>query len=89
MSPRSCFRGRDRQRGAIGLVAAMTLGLALLFALLVVDSGRLYLEQRKLQRVVDTAALVIPCLVLARLRLVGDSRATGTAVAEPAPVTLI
>jgi len=57
MSPRSCFRGRDRQRGAIGLVAAMTLGLALLFALLVVDSGRLYLEQRKLQRVVDTAAL--------------------------------
>ena len=57
MSPRSCFRGRSHQRGAIGLVAAMTLGLALLFALLVVDSGRLYLEQRKLQRVVDTAAL--------------------------------
>lgn len=46
-----------RQRGAIGLIAALTLGMALLFGLLVVDSGRLYLEQRKLQRVVDMAAL--------------------------------
>lgn len=45
------------QRGAIGLMAALTLGLALLFMLLVVDSGRLYLEQRKLQRVADMAAL--------------------------------
>lgn len=46
-----------RQRGAIGLMAALTLGLALLFMLLAVDSGRLYLEQRKLQRVADMAAL--------------------------------
>lgn len=46
-----------RQRGAIGLMAAVTLGLALLFMLLVLDSGRLYLEQRKLQRVADMAAL--------------------------------
>ncbi|MBV6289752.1 pilus assembly protein TadG-related protein, partial [Pseudomonas aegrilactucae] len=46
-----------RQRGAIGLMAALTLGLALLFSLLVIDSGRLYLEHRKLQRVVDMAAL--------------------------------
>jgi len=46
-----------RQRGAIGLMAALTLGLALLFLLLVVDSGRLYLEQRKLQRIADMAAL--------------------------------
>ncbi|WP_416422254.1 pilus assembly protein TadG-related protein [Pseudomonas sp. App30] len=46
-----------RQRGAIGLMAAITLGMALLFMLLVIDSGRLYLEQRKLQRVVDAAAL--------------------------------
>ncbi|MEB3901477.1 pilus assembly protein TadG-related protein [Pseudomonas putida] len=45
------------QRGAIGLMAALTLGLALLFMLLVVDSGRLYLEQRKLQRIADMAAL--------------------------------
>ena len=57
MSPRSQFRGPAHQRGAIGLMAAATFGLALLFALLVVDSGRLYLEQRKLQRVADTAAL--------------------------------
>ncbi len=46
-----------RQRGAIGLMAALTLALALVFALLVIDSGRLYLEQRSLQRVVDMAAL--------------------------------
>jgi len=37
-------------------MGAMTLGIALLFMLLVVDSGRLYLEKRKLQRVADTAA---------------------------------
>ena len=36
-------------------MAALTLGLALLFSLLVIDSGRLYLEQRKLQRVADMA----------------------------------
>lgn len=53
----SQFRGPVRQRGAIGLMAAVTLGLALLLMLLVVDTGRLYMEQRKLQRVVDTAAL--------------------------------
>jgi uncharacterized membrane protein len=57
MSRRLQFRGPAGQRGAIGLLAAMTFGLALLFALLVVDSGRLYLEQRKLQRTVDNAAL--------------------------------
>ncbi|MFJ2537868.1 pilus assembly protein TadG-related protein [Pseudomonas sp. NPDC087614] len=57
MSPRSQFNGPARQRGAIGLMAALTLGLALVLMLVVVDSGRLYMEQRKLQRVVDTAAL--------------------------------
>jgi uncharacterized membrane protein len=53
----SQFRGPTRQRGAIGLMAAATLALALILMLLVVDTGRLYMEQRKLQRVVDTAAL--------------------------------
>lgn len=53
MSPRL----RCRQRGAIGLMAALTLGLALVFLLLVVDSGRLYLEKRKLQGIADMAAL--------------------------------
>lgn len=57
MSPRMQFRGPARQRGAIGLMAAGTLALALGFTLLVIDSGRLYLEQRKLQRVADVAAL--------------------------------
>ncbi|KQN44984.1 hypothetical protein ASE98_08560 [Pseudomonas sp. Leaf48] len=57
MSPRMQFRGPARQRGAIGLMAALTLTLALGFMLLVVDTGRLYLEQRKLQRLADVAAL--------------------------------
>lgn len=51
------FTGPRQQRGAIGLMAAVTLGMVLLFMLLVVDSGRLYLEQRKLQRVADMAVL--------------------------------
>lgn len=49
--------GRKRQRGAIGLMAALTMGLAVLCLLLVIDSGRLYLEKRSLQRVADMAAL--------------------------------
>lgn len=53
----SQFRGPARQRGAIGLMAALTLGIALVFLLLVIDSGRLYLEKRNLQRVADMAAL--------------------------------
>jgi uncharacterized membrane protein len=57
MSPRLQFRGPARQRGAIGLMAALTLALALGFTLLVIDTGRLYLEQRKLQRLADVAAL--------------------------------
>jgi len=51
------FNGPQQQRGAIGLIAAGTLALVVLFMLLVVDSGRLYFEQRKLQRVADMAAL--------------------------------
>ncbi|MBI8390848.1 protein TadG, partial [Pseudomonas aeruginosa] len=46
-----------RQRGAIGILAATILLLALICLLLVVDTGRLYLEQRNLQRVADVAAL--------------------------------
>lgn len=51
------FRSAARQGGVIGLMAALTLGLALAFMALVVDSGRLYLEQHKLQRIADMAAL--------------------------------
>ncbi|MBC3779673.1 pilus assembly protein TadG-related protein [Pseudomonas sp. SWRI99] len=57
MLPGSQLNGPTRQRGAIGLMAAATLSLALVLMLLVVDTGRLYMEQRKLQRVVDNAAL--------------------------------
>lgn len=57
MSPRSQCNGPARQRGAIGMMAAATLSLAVVLMLLVVDTGRLYMEQRKLQRVVDNAAL--------------------------------
>ncbi|WP_122500125.1 pilus assembly protein TadG-related protein [Pseudomonas viridiflava] len=48
---------QDRQRGAIGLMAALTLALALLCTLMVIDSGRLYMEKRSLQRIADVAAL--------------------------------
>lgn len=50
-------RSATRQRGAIGLMTALTLATAMVFGLLAVDGGRLYMEQRKLQRVVDMAAL--------------------------------
>lgn len=53
MSPRFA----KRQRGAIGLMAVLTLALALVFGVLAVDGGRLYMEQRKLQRVADMSAL--------------------------------
>jgi len=46
-----------QQRGAIGLMAVGVLAFVLMCTLLVVDSGRLYLEKRKLQGVADTAAL--------------------------------
>ncbi|AZF03428.1 pilus assembly protein TadG-related protein [Pseudomonas sp. R5-89-07] len=53
MSPRL----HGKQRGAVGLMAASVLALVLAFTLLAVDSGRLYLEKRRLQGVADTAAL--------------------------------
>lgn len=48
---------RQRQHGAFSIISAATLVMAILFLALVVDSGRLYLEQRKLQKLADTAAL--------------------------------
>ncbi len=46
-----------RQTGAIGLFAILTLLLAILFAALAVDTGRLLMEERRLQTVADMAAL--------------------------------
>ncbi|MFJ4143503.1 pilus assembly protein TadG-related protein [Pseudomonas sp. NPDC089734] len=58
MSPLNRYAATaDRQRGALSLLAALTLGIALLCVLLVIDSSRLYLEKRSLQRVADMAAL--------------------------------
>ncbi|WP_177408681.1 TadG family pilus assembly protein [Pseudomonas sp. M30-35] len=46
-----------RQRGAIGIMAALVMLMALAFLMLAIDSGRLYLEKRSVQRVADMAAL--------------------------------
>lgn len=45
------------QRGAFSILTAFTLLVLLLFLALVVDGGRLYMEQRKLQKIADMAAL--------------------------------
>ncbi|AZD06140.1 Putative transmembrane protein [Pseudomonas chlororaphis] len=57
MFSRTQFCGPARQRGAIGLIGVLALSTAVLCTLVVVDSGRLYLDQRELQRVADNAAL--------------------------------
>lgn len=46
-----------RQTGAFTILSAFTLLMLLMFLALILDSGRLYMEQRKLQKVADTAAL--------------------------------
>jgi uncharacterized membrane protein len=46
-----------RQRGAIGILGATVLLLSVLFTALAVDTGRLMLEQRRLQKIADMAAL--------------------------------
>lgn len=48
---------RQSQSGAFSIMAAATLLMSLLFLMLVLDSGRLYLEQRRLQKTADMAAL--------------------------------
>lgn len=73
-SPCGC---RDQQRGAIGLMAALTMALALLCTLVVVDSGRLYMEKRSLQKVADMAALEAASL---SGTCIGSNTASGYAV---------
>lgn len=48
---------RFHQRGAIGLMGALTLMMAVLFTALAVDSGRLWMQQKKLQVIADIAAI--------------------------------
>ncbi|MDO9422614.1 MAG: pilus assembly protein TadG-related protein [Methylobacter sp.] len=54
---RLSIRSFARQRGALGILGALTLLLSVLFTALAVDTGRLMLEQRRLQSVADMAAL--------------------------------
>ncbi|CAN0010881.1 unnamed protein product [Ectocarpus sp. 12 AP-2014] len=49
--------GPARQRGVVSVLTAFLLVMLLTVLALVVDTGRLYLEQRNLQKVVDMAAL--------------------------------
>src|SRR5688572_4286024 len=45
------------QRGAIGLAGVLILLTAILFTALVVDSGRLWMQQRQLQSIADMAVI--------------------------------
>jgi uncharacterized membrane protein len=58
MSNRHPYRpSAHRQRGAMGIFAALTMLLAFMFAALAVDGGRLWSDKRELQSVADIAAL--------------------------------
>jgi uncharacterized membrane protein len=54
---RPATKSLARQRGAIGILGASVLLLSVLFTALAVDTGRLMLEQRRLQKIADMAAL--------------------------------
>lgn len=54
---RSTPIGSTRQRGAVSIMTAALLMALLLVMVLVLDGGRLYLEQRKLQKIADMVAL--------------------------------
>ena len=51
------LRSRHSQQGAVLIMTAAFMLLAVLCLALVVDTGRLYVEKRKLQRVADMAAI--------------------------------
>lgn len=53
-SPRGRAAG---QRGAIGLLGALTLMMAVLFAVLALDTGRLWMEQQNVQKTANMAAM--------------------------------
>jgi len=54
---RSSGRSRQRERGASLLLAALFMVIAVLCLTLVIDTARLYVEKRKLQRIADLTAL--------------------------------
>lgn len=51
------FAGPSRQRGAVAIMTAAFMMFSILCLVLVVDTGRLYYEKRKLQRIADSSAL--------------------------------
>ncbi|MEK6788357.1 MAG: pilus assembly protein TadG-related protein [Pseudomonadota bacterium] len=55
--PVAAFKARQGQQGAALIMTAGFMLLAVLCLALVVDTGRLYVEKRKLQRVADMAAI--------------------------------
>lgn len=59
MNPRRGVRrpGVHAQRGAIGVLGALTLMLVVLFAVVVIDGGRLWYAKRHLQQVADVTAM--------------------------------
>lgn len=66
--------GPRRQRGAIGLMAALVMFLLIACVVVALDTGRLYLEKQNLQRVVDLTALTV--VAEAEEGLAGIERAT-------------
>ncbi|MBI5040483.1 MAG: hypothetical protein HZB57_04590 [Gammaproteobacteria bacterium] len=54
---RQCSRSLRAQRGAIGLFGLLVLMMGLGFVVLVLDTGRLALEKRRLQEIADPAAI--------------------------------
>ncbi len=57
MFPHFVAPSANQQRGAVVIMTVGFMLLAVLFLALAVDTGRLYLDKRKLQRVADVAAL--------------------------------
>ena len=57
MQPLVPYPMLHRQRGAVGLFGMLVLLLTLGFAVLVLDTGRLALEKRRLQQIADLAAI--------------------------------
>ncbi|WP_082090957.1 pilus assembly protein TadG-related protein [Halomonas sp. HG01] len=53
------FHSPRRQRGVIGLLGAIVMMLVAVCIALALDTGRLYMEKRNLQRVADLAALSV------------------------------
>lgn len=75
----SRFRGPRRQRGAIGLLGAIVMLLVATCIALALDTGRLYMEKRNLQRIADLTALEVASRVEEPLSGLTDEQLTESA----------